>query len=310
MRYHRTLGIYHVFVHVEDTPELLPLLHSDEFADFVTVTTGNDNSVDTHNPTSSDNYYTLMQRQERQVRRSVAESRAMSMDWIFHVDDDELLFFDTPFSRIVDGLAPGVTCIVLVNIEAAPKALDSECIFEDIQVFTQHKMLAYRNGKSAGRVADSDWHGPHRFTGSYHVVPVARACVLHFESCLCKRSPAPERTLRNSDTAAHECSEPPYPITPESRVFSLAALSCRADEQWRNKFIKHREIEEQKKKDIPFPFYRDSISLFQKDHDGGKDEERWKAFFRDRKIGNFSDLTESQKTRLALSSNMPQMINA
>jgi len=208
LRYHRSLGIYHVFVHVEDTPELLPLLHSDEFADFVTVTTGNDNSVDTHNPTSSDNYYTLMQRQERQVRRSVAESRAMTMDWIFHVDDDELLFFDTPFSRIVDGLAPGVTCIVLVNIEAAPKALDSDCIFEDIQVFTQHKMLAYRNGKSAGRVPDSDWHGPHRFTGSYHVVPVARACVLHFESCLCKRSPAPERTAQNSDTAAHECSQP------------------------------------------------------------------------------------------------------
>ena len=125
----------------------------------------------------------------------------MGLEWIFHVDDDELLYFDTPFSRIVDGLAPGVTCIVLVNIEAVPKNLAPECVFEDIEVFTQHKMLAYRNGKSAGRVADSDWHGPHRFTGSYHVVPVARACVLHFESCI-------------------------Y-------------------EQWRNKFIKHREIEEQ-----------------------------------------------------------------
>ena len=46
------------------------------------------------------------------------------------------------------------------------------------------------------------------------------------------------------------------------------------------------------------------------DDDGGKDEERWKAFFRERKIGNFSDLTEGQKTRLALSTNMPQMVNA
>ena len=87
-------------------------------------------------------------------------------------------------------------------------------------------------------------------------------------------------------------------------------MACASTWQWRNKFIKHREINEQKKKDIPFPFYRDSISLFQKDHDGGKDEERWKQFFRDRKIGNFSDLTEGQKTRLALSTNMPQVINA
>ena len=51
-------------------------------------------------------------------------------------------------------------------------------------MFTQHKMLAYRNGKSAGKCAEADWHGPHRFTGSYHVVPVSKACVLHFESCL------------------------------------------------------------------------------------------------------------------------------
>ena len=43
---------------------------------------------------------------------------------------------------------------------------------------------------------------------------------------------------------------------------------------------------------------------------GGSDEERWKAFFKERKIGNFSDLTESQKTRLALSDNMAQMINS
>lgn len=180
---------------------------------------------------------------------------------------------------------------------------------QDITVFTQHKMLAYRNGKSAGLCAAADWHGPHRFTGNYHVVPVAKACVLHFESCL-------------------------Y-------------------EQWRNKFIKHKAIDEQKKKDIPFPFYRDSITLFQvhnkapqsctitllpestdlvrqlapslslmqldpclcfidwqSDQDGGKDEERWKQFFMERKVGNFSDLKESEKVRLALSITMAPMINA
>ena len=34
--------------------------------------------------------------------------------------------------------------------------------------------------------------------------------------------------------------------------------------------VRTGDIDEQKKKDIPFPFYRDSISLFQKDHDGGR----------------------------------------
>ncbi len=305
LRYHRSLGIHHVFVHVEDTPELLPLLNSDEFAGFVTVTTGSDGSLDTHKVDSADNYYTLMARQERQVRRSMALCRERGYDWLFHVDDDELLHFSVPFSTLADTLPMGVSCMVLVNIEACPKNLGSECVFEDIKTFSQHKMLAYRNGKSAGRVIDSNWHGPHRFTGSYHVVPVERACVLHFESC--------------------------------------------TYEGWRNKFLKHREIGEQKKLDIPFPFYRDSISLFQNDHDGGPNEIRWKNFFMDRKarmrrraqtcastpprprprppapapalsltrrppalaqVGNFADLRESEKTRLTLSCNMRQMVNS
>ena len=37
--------------------------------------------------------------------------------------------------------------------------------------------------------------------------------------------------------------------------------------------VPHAQIE------IPFPFYRDSITLFQTDPDGGEDEWRWKAFY-------------------------------
>uniref|UniRef100_A0A7S4C407 Glycosyltransferase family 92 protein n=1 Tax=Chrysotila carterae TaxID=13221 RepID=A0A7S4C407_CHRCT len=265
LRYHRNLGICHVFVHVEDTPELLPLLDSDEFAGFVTVTTGDDNSLDTHNPNSPDNYYTLMQRQEEQVRRSVVSARRMGIQWLFHIDDDELLHLTEPFSRLVRELGSDVTCITFVNIEATPKSLNAECVFEEIDTFSQHLMLAYRNGKSAGRVSVADWHGPHRFTGRYCVVPVERACILHFESC--------------------------------------------TYEQWRNKFIKHKEMGEAKKNDIPFPFYRDSVTLFQEDPSGGKNEQRWKAFYQERKIEHFEQLHEDEKIRIRLTSCPKQMID-
>jgi len=265
LRYHISLGVYHIFVHAEDTPELLPLLDSPEFRDYVTVTTGCDNSVDTHKVVSKDNYYTLMQRQEVQVRRSVKAARQMGIHWIFHIDDDELLHFKEPFSRLAHELPSEVSCIVLINVEAAPKRLHTDCVFTDTDTFSQHLMLAYRNGKSAGRVAVADWHGPHRFTGSYHVVPVDRACVLHFESC--------------------------------------------TYEQWRNKFIKHRDLGEQKKKDIPFPFYRDSISLFQDDPDGGVDEKRWKDFYQQRKIDHFNGLAEGQKMKIRLSDAPKEMVD-
>ena len=265
LRYHRSLGICRAFVHVEDTPELVKLLATPEFADFVSVTTASDLSEDALRPDSQDNYYTLMARQERQVRRAVSECRALGIDWLFHVDDDELLHFEEPFSSIVKDLAPSpVGCVVLTNIEAVPTALECECVFENITSFTSQKMLAYRNGKSAGRCATSNWHGPHRFTGSYVVVPTSRACLLHFESCL-------------------------Y-------------------EGWRNKFLKHRDIDEKKKEAIPFPFYRDSISLFQKDGDGGRDEARWKAFYQRRKIDHFKEVPGSQRMRLRLTDHPEPMI--
>lgn len=99
------------------------------------------------------------------------------------MDDDELLHFAEPFATLVSRLPAEVSCVVLINVEATPKALAAECVFTEVGVFTQHNMLAYRNGKAAGRCAVANWHGPHRFTGESHVLPVEAACVLHFESC-------------------------------------------------------------------------------------------------------------------------------
>ena len=46
-------------------------------------------------------------------------------------------------------------------------------------------------------------------------------------------------------------------------LLGLPLLICWCRVQWRNKFIKHRDMGEQKNLEIPFPFYRDSITLFQ-----------------------------------------------
>ena len=67
---------------MEDTPDLLWLLGSEEFSDFVTVSVGTDDSLDAYNPASVDNYYTLMQRQERHVKRSLAECRQREIEWL------------------------------------------------------------------------------------------------------------------------------------------------------------------------------------------------------------------------------------
>ena len=62
LRYHRALGICHVFVHVEDTPDLPALLQTVEYADFVTVTVGSDKSANSKGR--------AMSNPRRQTRRS------------------------------------------------------------------------------------------------------------------------------------------------------------------------------------------------------------------------------------------------
>lgn len=88
-------------------------------------------------------------------------------------------------------------------------------------------------------------------------------------------------------------------------------MSSRRYEAWKQKFRQHTAgaVDEKKKQEIPFPFYRDSISLFQHDRDGGEDEERWKAFFMERKLGNTSALRDSQITRIHLTDSPAEMIN-
>ena len=78
------------------------------------------------------------------------------------------------------------TCVVVQNVEGVP---DSEAAdFSSITRFAVGDdegwpLLAYINGKSAGRVGACAQHGPHRFTGVEWQAPLEAACVLHFESC-------------------------------------------------------------------------------------------------------------------------------
>jgi len=231
--------------------------------------------------------------------------RFMRARRLFHVDDDELLYFNEPMNKIIARLPPEVSCVVLVNVEAVPKALDADCVFSvprprlrahaapraaavravcdycavctpsalaPSPLLTRHtpphrastpghqhlhaaqdarlpqrqvggtlqrrdvarQAATLRPVPSRARAshplpptrgpAETRLHlervadlgpltplaaGPHRFTGSYHVVPVTCACVLHFESC--------------------------------------------TYEQWRNKFLKHRNTDEKKKAEMCEP---------------------------------------------------------
>jgi len=58
------------------------------------------------------------------------------------------------------------------------------------------------------------------------------------------------------------------------------------------------------------PAHQDGELRAQDDHDGGKDECRWKHFYEQRKINNFGSLPASQKMAITLTAQPDAMIDA
>jgi len=248
MDYHIALGISHFFIHVEDTPELLPLLQSAPYRDLVTISVKGDASH------FKDNYWTLQDRQRAHVNAALALCRAKGIDWLFHVDDDELIWLDRPFAQIVAGVPKGVTNLTFSNLEAIPTTMEPVNYFEHIEGFTKKRMLAYVNGKPAGRtVVGTKLDGPHRFSGPSHAVPVEHGVVLHYESC----------------------------------DFN----------QWCGKFLNQVDCTPERKASIPFPYYRDSITLFQQHPNREADLPRWQEFYQRRKIDHYKSPDVKAATR-------------
>jgi len=177
LNYYRALGTDHLFIAVEESPEVESLLAEAPWCDMVTTS----RSKPEQNP-----YETVITRQERVMAWALRECESRGIPWLFHLDDDELLHFGQPWEETVAQVPLEATCLVVRNVEGVPDNDHSD--FTTISRFavgneTGWPMLAYINGKAAGRVGACSEMGPHRFTGVEWEAPLKAACVLHFESC-------------------------------------------------------------------------------------------------------------------------------
>jgi hypothetical protein len=108
----------------------------------------------------------------------------------------------------------------------------------------------------------------------------------------------------------HRFTGPCY-VAPITKACILHFESC-TYEAWRDKFLRHIEhCDTIKKKNIPFVFYRDSITCLQ---DGphermDEDEGQWRAFYRERKIAHYSPLGDEQRLVLSLQPHPKAMMN-
>jgi hypothetical protein len=212
-RHHTNLGVSLFFIRLEDTPGLDDYLALRR--DVIYEVSQSDKS--------GDNYKTLQDRQIAYVNKCLEKAAEMGVDWLFHIDADELLHGSL---TALDGLDPSVKTIKIENAEA---------VFEDgaETCFSANKFLrcaqgaqcrSYVNGKAAGKVERGvKIAGPHDFSyngeieGSFKKILLFESLhVLHFDAC------------------------------------SLGA--------WVEKY---KHLGANAKSDIPFPYYKESIGAAQ-----------------------------------------------
>ena len=191
LNYYRALGTDHLFIAVEESPEVESLLAEAPWCDMVTTS----RSKPEQNP-----YETVITRQERVMAWALGECESRGIPWLFHLDDDELLHFGQPWEETVAQVPPEATCLVVRNVEGVPDNDHSD--FTTISRFavgneTGWPMLAYINGKAAGRVGACSEMGPHRFTGAD-----------------CPAAPPPRRPRRLAAPAAPPPRLPARPAAP------------------------------------------------------------------------------------------------
>jgi hypothetical protein len=178
LEYHRAMGISRFYIRLEDSEELEEYLNGQK-----------DISLEIGKSTGKDEYKEIQTRQCVMVDNALRKARDDNMDWLIHIDSDELLDGDIDeFST----LSEKTRTIVMNNKEAVYSDIpreDDKCFkaakFRDCSEYDAG-CVSYVNGKSGGRVApDVKCFGPHRFTSSRVDAEeqVLKMNILHFESC-------------------------------------------------------------------------------------------------------------------------------
>lgn len=156
----------------------------------------------------------LIARQQEHVRRCLVACRCLQLEWLFHLDDDELLHLNVPLSDLSHADA---SCLVFLNVEAIPTQIeenDEGCVFEAISTFTRHELLSYQNGKSAGSRAIPD--------RVHHPAPLrARPCLFPPDHGMLTHPACCRRTYPSSQACSHMAPThelaPPLPGRASSR---------------------------------------------------------------------------------------------
>jgi len=194
------MGVNHVFMVVEDTPEFNRTWAAvpEQFRNRFTFFAEGARQADNDNRPLND-YQSLQDRQMNAMAHAKRVSKEMGIQWLVHIDDDELLY--SPSHRKVGDILASVQedleQAYIPNFEAVFESSRVQNCFEETRQINLDKpsFVSYANGKAALRVSAKDTQpaGPHQWRDHMNrPLPSeildsepfgSPLIVIHFESC-------------------------------------------------------------------------------------------------------------------------------
>lgn len=243
LRYHLDyVGVERIFMEVEDTPQFnatwnaLPPAHQER----VTVWHPNSYFKVAHDAQQrpTDDYETLQARQLRAMARAKDEATAAGIQWLIHIDDDELLYspMQRPLADVLGAMPDEVEQAYIPNVEAVYPSVDvKNCFEETTEVnMNRYNFVSYANGKAAVRL-----DGP----SAEYIQPAG---------------PHLWREVDGFEPQSLHLDEESF----GSPLFVVHFESCPFS-RWEDKFWELGNTDASKIHRIPFQFYRESIERMQ-----------------------------------------------
>jgi hypothetical protein len=181
--YKNILRVNHFFLRIEDTEDAYEEIH-----EMLGTFTGVDARFVNNTSDKQDQYRTIQQRQHAWIEESIEACRNLGIDYLIHIDDDEILVVADEYQNDLRVLIHayrdfvGYANVHFQNIEAVYGPNTKGCFSSRTYV---QPSRSYANGKSMGRIGEPGIaaDGPHRFTGRSITIPMRDAVVLHYDSC-------------------------------------------------------------------------------------------------------------------------------
>jgi hypothetical protein len=217
LAYHRAVGVVHFLLYFDDPNDTDREVA--EGGKDVTVVVRDETLVAAHRALpqwasvgaaslATDGTNRLIARQILNVAHALERAPALGLDWLLHIDHDELFLVpgDDARAHFAALSARGVEHAVYLNHEAVPETVEVDDVFREVTLFKRNpdvlaadgdrraadaagrRFVAYARGKAAIRVGSGALartaHAFARPDGApLATVALAEPCVLHYPSC-------------------------------------------------------------------------------------------------------------------------------